>query len=286
MDVPFHLIRCRSKQEREEGISAAALEAKERTLFELPQWAGVRREFVGTASLRARLSDLLLDRVREEMPKVSQEIGLRFAKAKDALYGLGADCSTEAACRRVLFETFTRFGQILKESSAGNYVRKELREDDMHLRSNLRSLQAKFNQEMLALNSEPKDFAAGDLIWLESKAFAVRAPEEDSVPPLGLRTENYIGPTGSGFYFIADDPKSRDLSPSYQTIAVRSTRDKDADIAEVTVKKKFLLQRNDPALSRLMGRACAFRGEELPGVLNWNVLKGLIIESVLGKTKC
>jgi hypothetical protein len=265
------------------------MEEKERTFFELPQWAGVRREFVGTASLRVRLSDLLLDRVREEMPKVSQEIGLRFAKAKDALYSLGADCSTEAARRRVLFETFTRFGQILKESSAGNYVRKELWEDDMHLRSNLRSLQGKFNQEMLALNSEPKDFAAGDLIWLESKAFAVssKAPfaEEDSAPPLGLRTENYLGPTGSGFYFIADDPNSRDFSPIYQTIAVRSSRDKSADIALVTVKKKFLLQRNTPALSRLMGRACAFRGEELPGVLNWNVLKGLIIESVLGKKK-
>jgi hypothetical protein len=37
------------------------------------------------------------------------------------------------------------------------------------------------------------------------------------------------------------------------------------------------------AAARLMGRVYALRGEELPGVVNWNVLKALIVESVAGK---
>jgi hypothetical protein len=104
------------------------------------------------------------------------------------------------------------------------------------------------------------------VVWLTQKDFGKKFPDETS-----------------GFRVFVEAPKLSDGDdPKFHMDLKRI--DGDEKIVHVNAPGTAWLGKHTSfAAARLMGRVYALRGEELPGVLNWNVLKGLIVESVASK---
>lgn len=120
-------------------------------------------------SLQERLSELLQERVRLELPKVRKELTEKLAAAQDGLAELGEDMSSDTA-RRLLF---AESSQLVKQTAdamiTGNYNFNPAFFTDVknRLRSNVRAMVEAFNVAMLKCNRPKTEYGVGDVVTAE-----------------------------------------------------------------------------------------------------------------------
>ncbi len=106
MRMPLHVVRCRGKEDRDKEVSPIAMREMEKQFFDSkPEWKAISH---GVHSLQERLSELLHEQVRRELPKVQKELEEKLKEADVALEELGEDLSQEVSRRLVYHQTLDK----------------------------------------------------------------------------------------------------------------------------------------------------------------------------------
>jgi GTPase SAR1 family protein len=112
----WHVIRNRGYEERD--CTFVERNRLEREFFAQGAWAGVD---TGIDSLRTRLSNLLLNHIKRELPQVHQEIFNGLRECENELKLLGQRRTTTEEQRTLLFRVSELFGSITKSAVEGTY---------------------------------------------------------------------------------------------------------------------------------------------------------------------
>lgn len=120
MDIYFklgwHVLRNRNYEERSNTFEERnQLEA---TFFSHGTW---NLADTGIKSLRARLSNLLLNHIKKELPRVHQEIITALTECEQELKLLGQSRATPKDQRMLLFKVSEIFSHLCKSAVIGNY---------------------------------------------------------------------------------------------------------------------------------------------------------------------
>lgn len=118
----WHVLRNRSYEERDTTFeNRNRLEA---AFFERGVWGNLPRDCVGISSLRTRLSTLLLNRIKKELPRVYKEISDGLKDCESQLLKLGERRTTVDEQRVFLSKISEAFGRLCKSAADGIYEEK------------------------------------------------------------------------------------------------------------------------------------------------------------------
>ncbi|KAJ0306107.1 hypothetical protein Brms1b_010558 [Colletotrichum noveboracense] len=115
----WHVIRNRRFDEN--GFSFEERNAAEAQFFRTSNFSILPQEMVGIEALRARLSHLLFEHVKAELPQLSEDLERVLQIDRHELDLLGDMRSTPAACRVYLARISMECQEICKASLNGNY---------------------------------------------------------------------------------------------------------------------------------------------------------------------
>ncbi|KAE8376604.1 P-loop containing nucleoside triphosphate hydrolase protein [Aspergillus bertholletiae] len=115
----WHALRNRSFETRD--ISDDARDELEKAFFEQGRWASLSRDNVGIDSLRRRLSTVLLQHVRRNLPGLITDLRDKIADRQHRLTKLGAARSTLQQQRGFLLGVSSRFELITSQALNGMY---------------------------------------------------------------------------------------------------------------------------------------------------------------------
>ncbi|KAE8148906.1 P-loop containing nucleoside triphosphate hydrolase protein [Aspergillus avenaceus] len=104
------------------GISHDARGERERVFFKQGRWASIPRDFVGIDSLRHRISNVLLQHVRDILPGLVTEIREKIVDREQKLAKLGSGRITVQQQRGFLLIISNRFERITSEALNGMYT--------------------------------------------------------------------------------------------------------------------------------------------------------------------
>ncbi|KAE8391632.1 P-loop containing nucleoside triphosphate hydrolase protein [Aspergillus alliaceus] len=116
----WHALRNRSFETRD--ISDDSRDERERIFFEQGRWASLSRDCVGVDSLRRRLSSVLLQHVRRNLPGLIADIQDKIADRQRRLAKLGAARSTLQQQRGFLLGISSSFERITSQALNGMYA--------------------------------------------------------------------------------------------------------------------------------------------------------------------
>ncbi|KAE8397593.1 P-loop containing nucleoside triphosphate hydrolase protein [Aspergillus pseudonomiae] len=116
----WHALRNRSFETRE--MSDDSRDEMERTFFEQGRWASLSRDCVGVDSLRRRLSSVLLQHIRRNLPGLITEIQDKIADHQQRLARLGPARSTLQQQRGFLLAISSGFERITRQALSGMYA--------------------------------------------------------------------------------------------------------------------------------------------------------------------
>lgn len=138
----WHALRNRSFETR--NISDDARDERERAFFEQGRWASLSRDCVGIECLRRRLSSVLLQHVRRNLPSLIADIQEKIAVRQRRLAKLGPARSTLQQQRGFLLGISSSFERITSQALNGMYADEFFGEfgDVMHDSQNFRRLRA------------------------------------------------------------------------------------------------------------------------------------------------
>lgn len=115
----WHVLRNRTYEERNSTFEDRNY--TETAFFEKGVWRELPRECVGISALRTRLSALLLNRIKKELPRVYKEIGEGLKDCENKLSKLGQGRSTVDEQRVFLSQISEDFVRLCKASTDGIY---------------------------------------------------------------------------------------------------------------------------------------------------------------------
>lgn len=115
----WHVMRNRGFETREDSF--AERNRAEEAFFNQGIWKTFPRESVGVTSLRSRLSNLLLDHIRLELPKVFVEIKAKLRDCEEQLAVLGEKRTTTGEQRLFLSKLSQAFYGLCKAAIDGLY---------------------------------------------------------------------------------------------------------------------------------------------------------------------
>lgn len=122
-DVEFrlgwHVLRNRDYESR--NASMEARDTAEEQFFSQGIWGGFPRNLVGITSLRARLSQVLLQQIRNELPGLLEEIEANIEEIHAALDKLGASRDTNEEQRLFLLHLSQSFHSLVNAAVDGTY---------------------------------------------------------------------------------------------------------------------------------------------------------------------
>ena len=122
-DVKFklgwHVVRNHDSQDKD--TSREARDRLEKDFFSRGNWTALRRESVGIKSLRERLSVVLFQQIRQELPNLVRDIESGINECRETLTKLGRGRSTEEEQRLYLIELSQSFQTLCKDACDGNY---------------------------------------------------------------------------------------------------------------------------------------------------------------------
>lgn len=122
-DVEFrlgwHVLRNRDYETR--NTSMEARDAAEEQFFSQGLWKDFPRNLVGVTSLRARLSQVLLQQIRNELPSLLEEIEVNVKEIQMVLDKLGASRDTNDEQRLFLLHISQSFQSIVNAAVDGTY---------------------------------------------------------------------------------------------------------------------------------------------------------------------
>lgn len=132
----WHVIKNRKFEESEFSIDERNL--SEKTFFRTSNFKTLPKENVGIDALRTKLSQLLFDHVKKELPRLQEDLEKALNTAQDELKLMGESRSTAAECRAFLAQLNMDCHEICRAGLSGNYENdhfKEGAEEDFSLRS-------------------------------------------------------------------------------------------------------------------------------------------------------
>jgi len=115
----WHVLRNRDYDNR--GVSLPTRDAIEMDFFSKGIWGGFPRWTVGIDALRTRLSRVLLDQIRNELPDLVAEIQLSIQETRDTLERLGSPRRTLDEQRMFLLKLSHSFHLLVKAATDGTY---------------------------------------------------------------------------------------------------------------------------------------------------------------------
>ena len=153
----WHMLR--NRKDNELKFSFAERNANEVTFFSTGKYRELPRSMVGVDSLRTRLSKLLFDHLKKELPGLKKELDTMADKTEWDLDLLGAKRSTLYEQKNYLMDIFTEGEKILSNAITGQYshqffgeidVQSEIDSDSnvRRLRALVQDLNLKFSRNM------------------------------------------------------------------------------------------------------------------------------------------
>ncbi|KAL8352555.1 hypothetical protein RB601_002733 [Gaeumannomyces tritici] len=130
--------------------TAAERDAKERAELSRPPWCELDPSRLGIAALRDRLSHLLLDRTRAELPAIRRDIIERLREKRADLARLGASRDDAYSQRAYLGRMATRFAEIRLCALNASYTSHNVFEqrDDLKIVTRIRNMSEEFAATM------------------------------------------------------------------------------------------------------------------------------------------
>lgn len=115
----WHVIKNRKFEESECSIEERNL--SEKTFFSVSNFRTLPMEDVGIDMLRVKLSHLLFDHVKKELPRLQDDLEHYLKTAQDELRLLGASRSTPAECRMSLTQLAMDCHELCQAGLEGQY---------------------------------------------------------------------------------------------------------------------------------------------------------------------
>jgi hypothetical protein len=122
-DVSFalgwHVLRNRNAQEMKSSF--AEREHKEDQFFATTDWSQLPDDNLGIASLRSRLSDLLYQHIKQELPALRKELDAIYTRTESQLVKLGESRATTQQQRQYLTGLSIMFHDLTRSAANGLY---------------------------------------------------------------------------------------------------------------------------------------------------------------------
>lgn len=115
----WHVIKNRKFEES--NFSIEERNHSERTFFNTSRFNTLPKENIGIDTLRVRLSYLLFEHVKNELPRLQKELESTLQAAQDELKVLGSSRSTVEECRAFLTQLNMKCYEICRAAVDGNY---------------------------------------------------------------------------------------------------------------------------------------------------------------------
>lgn len=115
----WHVLRNRSFNETADSFTERNI--AETSYFRTSNFKVLPKDCVGIDTLRTRLSRLLFDHVKRELPKLRRDLDKALADAKNQLGVLGNQRATTGECRSFLAQLSLGYYDVCKEAVNGHY---------------------------------------------------------------------------------------------------------------------------------------------------------------------
>ncbi|CAG8949939.1 hypothetical protein HYFRA_00004270 [Hymenoscyphus fraxineus] len=115
----WHVVKNRKFDERD--VSLSDRNELEASFFRTTNWSSVPKEDVGIAALRLRLSKLLFEHVRKELPNLRAELEQQLLSTQKELEQLGESRSSAEECKAYLAQLSVNYCEIVKAAVDGHY---------------------------------------------------------------------------------------------------------------------------------------------------------------------
>ena len=115
----WHVLKNRAY---EEGASSfLERNMSEAAYFRTSNFKTLHRDCVGIDSLRSRLSQLLFNHIKQELPKLREDLEKALADTKGGLATMGSRRTTAQDCRAYLMQLSLDYRDVCKAAVGGNY---------------------------------------------------------------------------------------------------------------------------------------------------------------------
>lgn len=191
-DVEFrlgwHVLRNRDYRSR--GSTTEARDRAEREFFSQGIWKDLPRATVGIVTLRDRLSGVLLDQIKAELPSLVEDIRSSLQDCQSRLAKLGARRDTTDEQRMFLLEISQSFQSLTEAAVDGTYIDsffgspRDLLNCNKRLRAGVQNLNLDFAQVM-RLRGHNREI-------LETKSHENFTPEGSQLAPKVVSRADFI----------------------------------------------------------------------------------------------
>ncbi|KAL4994064.1 P-loop containing nucleoside triphosphate hydrolase protein [Aspergillus recurvatus] len=120
LQLGWHALRNRSFETRD--ISDNARDEQEKGFFSQGRWTSLSRESLGVGALRRRLSSILLEHIRHNLPGLIADIQQKISDREQKLSKLGSPRSTLQQQRGFLLHISSSFERITAQALNGMYA--------------------------------------------------------------------------------------------------------------------------------------------------------------------
>lgn len=144
----WFVVRNRSTEEVQKGISFDERQANEIRFFMKDPWRTLDSDRVGIPALEKFLRKLLFDHIRKEYPSLVQEINTLMERCSKDLENLGPRRESSDEQRRMLIEIATEFQSSAKNSLMGFYEMDCLTQKSLRVRMHIQNLNEEFSDKV------------------------------------------------------------------------------------------------------------------------------------------
>ncbi|KAJ9191829.1 hypothetical protein DTO164E3_8652 [Paecilomyces variotii] len=123
----WHVLK--NREFKEAGISIQERNLSEQSFFRKSAFGKLPKEHIGIGSLVNRLSSLLFTHVRQELPKLQEELDATLHATKSELDVMGTARTTTDECRMFLSQLGLNFYEIFKSAVNGHYEGDDFKPD-------------------------------------------------------------------------------------------------------------------------------------------------------------
>ncbi|KAF6804389.1 dynamin family protein [Colletotrichum sojae] len=121
LPLGWHVLRNLSSDDTSDAGGADSRDVVERKFFESGSWASIPVAHRGASALRKRLSQILHDQLKKNVPGVLQEIQEKLTENQAELTRLGQARTSAADMRAYLVDIAARFERLVRDGIQGHY---------------------------------------------------------------------------------------------------------------------------------------------------------------------
>lgn len=121
LELGWHIVKLRSQKDLNENTSCKVAEEAEAKFFLAPPWDSLNRKQTGVPALRARLQNLLAERITSELPRVHKETVQNLAASREELQKLGLPCDDDGQRTAIFHTAMARCFALLEAGVQGRF---------------------------------------------------------------------------------------------------------------------------------------------------------------------